>query len=75
MLGPSLKEQQKYIGDKSHSGQLPIATMMETKDKVAVLIWDNRHIMTSELCATKEIGKPVAIATIRELGYRNVCAR
>jgi len=48
---------------------------METKDKVAVLIWDNRHIMTSELCATIESGKPMVIATIRELGYRNVCAR
>jgi hypothetical protein len=49
--------------------------MMETKDKVAALIWDNRHITTSEQCATIEIGKPVVIATIRELGYRNVCAR
>jgi hypothetical protein len=49
--------------------------MMEIKDKVTVLIWDNRHIMTSELCATIETGKPVVIATIRELGYRDVCAR
>jgi hypothetical protein len=48
--------------------------MMETKDKDAVLIWDNRHIMTSEQCTTIEIGKPVVIAPIRELGCRNVCA-
>jgi hypothetical protein len=34
---------------------------METKDKVAVLIWDNCHIKTSKLCATKEIGRPVVI--------------
>jgi len=62
-------------GDKPHSGQPPTATMMETKHKVAVLIWDNCHITISELCATLQVGKPVGIAIIRELGYRKVCAR
>jgi hypothetical protein len=41
---------------------------MKTKDKVS-------HIMTSELYATIETGKPVVIAIITELGYRKVCAR
>jgi len=48
---------------------------MHTKDKVSVLTWDNHHITTSELDATTEIGKPVVIAIILELGYRKVCAR
>lgn len=60
---------------KPHNDQPPTAKMMETRDKVAVLIWDNYHITTSELCATIEIGTPVVIAIIRELGYRKVCAR
>jgi len=74
MLGPSLYEQQKDAGDKPHNGQLPTAATMQTKDKVPVLTWDNRHITTSELGATKEIGKPVVTAIIGELGYRKVCA-
>jgi hypothetical protein len=40
-----------------------------------VLIWDNYHIITSELCATIETGKPEITAIIREPGYRKVCAR
>jgi protoporphyrinogen oxidase len=75
MLGPSFYEQQKDIGIKAHSDQPPTAKTMETRDKVAVLIWDNYHITTSELCATIETGKPDVTAITRELGYRKVCAR
>lgn len=51
-----------------------MAATTETRDKIDILMWDDRHI-TSKLCATTGSGKPVVMATIRELGYRKVGAR
>jgi hypothetical protein len=48
---------------------------METKGKVDMLIWDDRCITTSELCATPGIRKLAVMAIIREFGYRKVCSR
>jgi hypothetical protein len=40
---------------------------MENKDKFDVLIRDDHHITTSELCSAIGIGKPAVMAIIREL--------
>jgi hypothetical protein len=52
-----------------------MATTTETKEKIDVLMWDDRHITTSKLCATAGSGKQPVMATIRELGYRKVGAK
>jgi len=52
-----------------------MAATTETKDKTDFLMWDDRHITTSKLCATTGSGKPAVTATIRERGYRKLGAR
>jgi hypothetical protein len=46
----------------------------ESKGKVDALVEDDHYIMTSELCIQTGIGKLAVIDTVRELGYRKVCA-
>ena len=41
---------EKDIGGRLCSGQPTTALKTQTKDKVDVLIWDDCHIMTNELC-------------------------
>jgi hypothetical protein len=45
-----LRVLKKDIGGRLCSGQPATALKTETKDKVDVPIWDDCHIMTSELC-------------------------
>ena len=44
------KSVEKDIGGRLCSGQPATALKTETKDKVDVLIWDDCHILTNELC-------------------------
>jgi hypothetical protein len=44
------KNVEKDIGGRLCSGQPATALKAETKDKVDVLIWEDCHIMTNELC-------------------------
>jgi hypothetical protein len=53
---------------------LPALALTKTKDKVDALIRDVRRI-TSEQCAAVWFEKPAVVIIIRELGYRNICAR
>jgi hypothetical protein len=48
--------------------------MTESKGKFDALIRIDTPITTRELCTARGIGKPVFIAIIIELGYRNFCA-
>jgi hypothetical protein len=66
---------EKDIGDRPRRGRLATAVTTKNKDKVDVLIWDDCHIMTSELCTAMRIEKPVVMAIIRQLGYSKVHTR
>jgi transposase len=69
------KSSQKDIGERPRSGRPDTAKNMEAEENVDVLMWGDSDITTSELRAAIGIGKRAVVAIIRELGYRNVCAR
>jgi len=48
--------------------------MTESKGKFDALVRDDSPITTRKLCTAREIGKPVIMTIIRELGYRKFCA-
>jgi transposase len=68
------KSGEKETGGRPRSGRPASTATTETKEKVDALIRDDGRI-TSALCAATGIGKPVLMTIIRELGYREVCAR